>query len=680
MSGGSSQVRDDSMLEEGEIHSPGTAAAASVLLEMNAIGDGNREMGNRNHEPVTDEANGAGQSVEGSIPTHMDLVQGVGVTGTPPVVMGHRPLLSARQTANIGSTSLGVSQGSLQGSESAQGAALASGRGQDIIASMQGSYFPMDNPPVYRPQQGWASGQIYDYQRGGWFIPARPPNLGAGQSHGSTPTSEGNFMSPPRVQRQRQSPLTVHRRVTARTMFHYSRKAFDCVDGKALRDEDRIATDRRNAFSKGIKKFETRMDVRRWVEAFKRGVRLSGLTNNPKLILQTLLDKIDAETNVGEGVHTKYDSLQTQRYEARLRVNGFNEDEALAYSYGNEALEDYVCALLDHVMVARAAKLNETHLDDKWNALKMKPRQSLQSYFAKMETQCVQIRAIGGNKTTDEQVKALLNGLPQSTSTRSGDLQVSLPGEARKEIERAKAAQSVTYLENPLAYVQLFLQNQVTNFKLRMKISDDDSDDESEEEEERLKKTVRFTKSQGDFLGEKGKLKDEAQLRELVGSLQSNQMSSKPCELCLLIPGRAKFAKNHSASVCWQNPLCNHFEPKVGFDRSGKERKKRTLKRKEREAKRGNEPEPKRQKGEEAKEVRFTQAEWEAKAKETAEKKAAEFEASMKAWTEKSGQMLVPKQEYEKLAALRRTMLEKESAADKGCAGVYEWQSMSGKN
>eukprot|EP00945_MAST-04E_sp_MAST-4E-sp1_P000815 g815.t1 len=148
-------------------------------------------------------------------------------------------------------------------------------------------------------------------------------------------------------------------------MFNGSRKAFDRVKGIALRDEDRIASDRRKAFSKGIKKFETRMDVRRWVQAFKRGVRLSGLTNNPKLILQTLLDKIDAETNVGEGVHTKYDSLQTQRYEARLRVNGLNEDEALAYSYGNEALEEYVCALLDHVMVARAAKLNETHLDDK---------------------------------------------------------------------------------------------------------------------------------------------------------------------------------------------------------------------------------------------------------------------------------------------------------------------------
>ena len=59
MSGESSQIRDDSMLEEGEIRSPGTAAGANALLEMNANGDGNGDIGNRNHEPVTDEAEGA---------------------------------------------------------------------------------------------------------------------------------------------------------------------------------------------------------------------------------------------------------------------------------------------------------------------------------------------------------------------------------------------------------------------------------------------------------------------------------------------------------------------------------------------------------------------------------------------------------------------------------------------
>ena len=71
MSGGSSQVRDDSTLEEGEIRSPGTAAAVDTLLEMNANEDGNGEVGNRNHEPVTDGADGAGQGVEGQVPASM---------------------------------------------------------------------------------------------------------------------------------------------------------------------------------------------------------------------------------------------------------------------------------------------------------------------------------------------------------------------------------------------------------------------------------------------------------------------------------------------------------------------------------------------------------------------------------------------------------------------------------
>ena len=206
MSGESSQVRDDSRLDEGEIRSPGTAAVASVLLEMNANEDGNGEIGNRNHEPVTDGADGAEQGVEGQVPASMVQAQGVGVTMSPPVVVGHRPLLSGVQTANIGLTSMGVSQGHAQGPGMTQGATLAQGRGPGFNAPMQSPYFPMGNPPVYMPQLGWAPGQVYDYQRGGWFIPAGPPNLREGQSHGSTPTSGGDPRSPPRVLRHGQSP------------------------------------------------------------------------------------------------------------------------------------------------------------------------------------------------------------------------------------------------------------------------------------------------------------------------------------------------------------------------------------------------------------------------------------------------------------------------------------------
>ena len=85
-------------------------------------------------------------------------------------------------------------------------------------------------------------------------------------------------------------------------------------------------------------------------------------------------------------MHAKYDTLQTERFQQRLRTNGHDQGEALAFSLGTEAMESYVNQLLDHVMVARAANLNETHLGDKWHALKLKPRQSLQGYFAKVET------------------------------------------------------------------------------------------------------------------------------------------------------------------------------------------------------------------------------------------------------------------------------------------------------
>ena len=117
----------------------------------------------------------------------------------------------------------------------------------------------------------------------------------------------------------------------------------------------------------------------------------------------------------------------------------------------------------------------------------------------------------------------------------------------------------------------------------------------------------------------------------------------------------------------------------MGIDRNGRERKKRENKRKRKDAEKAEEAEPKRDKPGEAKEVRFTQAEWEAKAKETAEKKAAEFEAGMKAWTEKSGQAIVSKQELEQLKAMRRTMLDRDATKDQSTPGEYEWQRLSGK-
>ena len=132
MSGESSQVRDDSMLEEGEIRSPGIAAVANVLLEMNSNGDDNREIGNRNHKPMTDGADGAGQGVEGRLPTPMEQVQSAGGNwytssscGQPTVIAGgtnckHQCFIVGGFSKKFSRTRIGARSGagSRKGSES----------------------------------------------------------------------------------------------------------------------------------------------------------------------------------------------------------------------------------------------------------------------------------------------------------------------------------------------------------------------------------------------------------------------------------------------------------------------------------------------------------------------------------------------------------------------------------
>ena len=150
MSEGSSASVDVSQLEEGEIRSPGTADIANTLLEMNANEGGNGDIGNRNHEPVTDGAEGAGQGDVGSSQSSQSQAQGTGVAVSP-AETGNRSLSSASQSANIGSTSsMGVSQDRSQGTGLTQGTGLNRGRGQGS-AGMQGPYFPMmyGNPMVY---------------------------------------------------------------------------------------------------------------------------------------------------------------------------------------------------------------------------------------------------------------------------------------------------------------------------------------------------------------------------------------------------------------------------------------------------------------------------------------------------------------------------------------------------
>jgi hypothetical protein len=453
------------------------------------------------------------------------------------------------------------------------------------------------------------------------------------------------------------------------------------VNGNVLADTDKVATERHKSFTRGIKQYEVKSTVRNWVKTFIRAIKISGLANNPRLILQTLLDKINADTPLGSGIHDKYDSLQEQLC-GTMRNRGMSEENALRYSLGNDAMETYVCALLDHALVAKAAKLNESHLDDKWNALRMKKRQSLQSYFARLETLCTNIRAIGGYKSPEEQIKALLKGLPEKTEARDGGVAISLPGEARKEQERATRAGDPTYLSNPVAYLQMFLQNQVTNFRLKLKISDDDSDDEDDsgsEDNERSPKKIRST-GVGDS---QSNVKDESKLKKLVERIPASEMGSRPCALCKLIPGREKFAANHSADICWQNPLSSHFEPKVGYDRSGKKRiSRRKGDKEERKRKRDEGGSTSTESSSKKKEKtspeirRMTKEEWKAQEAAEASARAADFDKNMKEWSARTDNVVVSRSEYDSLVKARRMHLDKDQTSE----GDLEWNGLSKRN
>ena len=113
------------------------------------------------------------------------------------------------------------------------------------------------------------------------------------------------------------------------------------MNGRVLADTDKIATERHKNFTRGIKQYEVKSTVRNWVKTFVGAIKISCLANNPRLILQTLLDKINADTPLESGIHDKYDSLQEQMC-GTMRNRGLSEEDALRYSLSNTAMESYV--------------------------------------------------------------------------------------------------------------------------------------------------------------------------------------------------------------------------------------------------------------------------------------------------------------------------------------------------
>ena len=595
--------------------------------------------------------------------------QGMGSpTGTETAVEALLGITAAttRTEANLSS---GMASGSSSGAPSAQ--AASSPLGSNVASNAYGGRTAVYEQRVQMDQTHRPA------------VIATPPDV----QRRSASVFSGSGRWTPQLSSQNSSgvaPLTParvsHSRITPSEVFSKPLKNIHRVNGTVLSDTDKIATERLRSFARGIKLYEVKSTVRNWVKTFVRAIKLSGLANNPRLIMQTLLDKINADTPLGSGIHDKYDSLQEQLC-ATMRNRGMSEEDALRYSLGNEATESYVCTLLDHALVAKAAKLNESHLDDKWNALRMKRGQSLQAYFARMETLCVNIRAIGGYKSPEEQVKALLKGLPDKTEAKDGGVPVSLPGEARKEQERAARVGDAAYVQNPVAYLQMFLQNQVTNFRLKLKISDDDSDDEEDQSEEdtgRLPKKVRYTGTPNP----KSTTKDEKALRKLVERIPASEMDSRPCALCNLIPGREQYGNNHSASICWQNPNSPHFEPKPGYDRAGNKRASKNRKdkgdkkRKRAEAETpASAPDSKKGQGDGVSIQRMTRDEWKAQEAKEASERAAEFERNMKEWSARTDNVVVPRQEYDSLIKARRLQLGNDPQERD-----LEWNGMSKRN
>ena len=85
--------------------------------------------------------------------------------------------------------------------------------------------------------------------------------------------------------------------------------------------------------------------ARVWVECFERHLKSSGLSNNPRLILNVLLEKASIETALGRQVQEKCASLESRSLKARLDA-GASPAEANEAACADPALREYIVVLL----------------------------------------------------------------------------------------------------------------------------------------------------------------------------------------------------------------------------------------------------------------------------------------------------------------------------------------------
>ena len=338
-------------------------------------------------------------------------------------------------------------------------------------------------------------------------------------------------------------------------------------------DDNTVVIQRYKLFRNLIKEYKKSVMVRVWVECFERHLKSSGLSNNPRLILNVLLEKASIETALGRQVHEKCASLETRSLQARVEA-GASPAEANEAAFADPALREYIVVLLQYIVTARANKANLERLNDKWDAIKLKSTETIQTYFYRVQQMAHKIAMEGGVRSKSQCVDTVIKGLgviySNSKDHKGAQLHYDVGATMRKWWAENRNVPHVK--EEPMQALQDELTSYAGIYKLKVKISEDasdeedsDSDDATEDEDEgkKKKKKVRFAKGKGD---KNEKPKDK--LLKAAKKIPTEDHDTVPCALCVA-RGRKKYAGGHSMTTCFDYPDGDYYEPVFGYDQDG---------------------------------------------------------------------------------------------------------------
>ena len=175
-------------------------------------------------------------------------------------------------------------------------------------------------------------------------------------------------------------------------------------------DDNTVVIQRYKLFRNLIKEYKKSVMARVWVECFERHLKSSGLSNNPRLILNVLLEKASIKTALGRQVQEKCASLESRSLKARLDA-GASPAEADEAACADPALREYIVVLLQYIVTARANKANLERLNDRWDAIKLKSTETIQTYFYRVQQMAHKIAMEGGVRTKSQCVDTVIKGL-----------------------------------------------------------------------------------------------------------------------------------------------------------------------------------------------------------------------------------------------------------------------------